>query len=136
MPVSEPIAGAARLPVFWGEQELQGLHVGLFLALVVAALAWVLLNRSVAGYEVRAVGLNPDAAEYAGIPVGRTQVKVMLLCGLFAGLAGAMDILGWQYQIVTNDIQASQIGFLGIAVALLGRNTMAGPWWRRCCSAR
>jgi ABC-type uncharacterized transport system permease subunit len=126
VPVSEPIARAARLPVFWGEQELQGLHVGLFLALVVAALAWVLVNRSVAGYELRAVGLNPDAAEYAGIPVGRTQVKVMLLCGLFAGLAGAMDILGWQYQIVTNDIQASQIGFLGIAVALLGRNTMGG----------
>jgi simple sugar transport system permease protein len=50
----------------------------------------------------------------------------MALCGLFAGLGGAMDILGWQFRIATNDVQISQIGFLGIAVALLGRNTAVG----------
>ena len=49
---------------------------------------WVLLNRSVAGYEARAVGFNPDAAEYGGIHAGRTYTKVMLICGAFAGLAG------------------------------------------------
>ena len=61
---------SARLPVFWGDPELQGLHIGIFIALVVAALFWVLLNRSVTGYEVRAVGFNPDAAEYGGISAG------------------------------------------------------------------
>ncbi len=126
VPVSADIASSARLPVFWGDPELQGLHVGIFIALAGAALAWVLLNRSVAGYQIRAVGFNPDAAEYGGISAGRQQVKAMAICGLLAGLAGALDILGWQFRLATNDIQTSQIGFLGIAVALLGRNTAVG----------
>jgi simple sugar transport system permease protein len=126
IPVSPDIHESARLPVFWGDPELQGLHIGLFIALVAAALFWVLLNRSVTGYEVRAVGFNPDAAEYAGISAGRNYVKVMLICGLLAGLAGALDVLGWQFRVATNDIQVSQVGYYGIAVALLGRNTAAG----------
>ena len=50
----------------------------------------------------------------------------MAICGLFAGLAGSLDVLGWQFRVATNDVQISQIGFLGIAVALLGRNTAVG----------
>ena len=126
IPVSNDVLGSARLPVFWGDPELQGLHVGIFVALAVAALFWVLLNRSVTGYEVRAVGFNPDAAEYGGINAGRSYIKVMLICGAFAGLAGALDILGWQFRIATNDIQISLVGYYGIAVALLGRNTAFG----------
>ena len=126
IPVSEDILESAKLPVFWGDPELQGLHVGIFVAVVAAALFWVLLNRSVTGYEVRAVGFNPDAAEYAGISAGRNYVKVMLICGLLAGLAGAIDVLGWQFRVATNDITVSQVGYLGIAVALLGRNTAFG----------
>jgi ABC-type uncharacterized transport system permease subunit len=126
IPVSPDILESARLPVFWGDPELQGLHIGIFIALVAAALFWVLLNRSVTGYEVRAVGFNPDAAEYAGISAGRNYVKVMLICGLLAGLAGALDVLGWQFRVATNDITVSQVGYYGIAVALLGRNTAAG----------
>jgi len=112
--------------VFWGDAELQGLHVGLFVALAAGIVFWVLLNRSVKGYEARAVGFSPDAAAYGGINVGRTYLTVMATCGLFAGLAGAIDVLGWQFRIATNDISGSQIGFLGIAVALLGRNTAVG----------
>jgi len=130
VPISNEVLGSAKLPVFWGDAELQGLHVGLFVALVVLALFWVLLNRSVAGYEARAVGFNPDAAEYGGISAGRTYARVMLLCGAFAGLAGTLDVLGWQFTVATNDIGNSfssiGIGFLGIAVALLGRNTAVG----------
>jgi len=126
IPVSEDVLESARLPVFWGDPELQGLHIGIFVALAVTALFWVLLNRSVTGYEVRAVGFNPDAAEYGGISAGRNYIKVMLICGLFAGMAGALDVLGWQFRIATNDIQVSQVGYLGIAVALLGRNTAFG----------
>jgi simple sugar transport system permease protein len=58
--------------------------------------------------------------------VGWTYVLVMGACGLFAGLAGAIDVLGWQFRLATNDIQVGDIGFLGIAVALLGRNTALG----------
>jgi len=126
IPVSNDVLESARLPVFWGDPELQGLHIGLFVALVVTVLFWVLLNRSVTGYEVRAVGFNPDAAEYGGIHAGRSYVKVMVICGAFAGLAGALDVLGWQFRVATNDIQVSQVGFFGIAVALLGRNTAGG----------
>jgi ABC-type uncharacterized transport system permease subunit len=126
IPVSNDVVAGAKLPVFWGDPELQGLHVGLFIAIAALLVFWVILERSVQGYEARAVGFNPDAAEYGGISSGRTYVKVMLLCGLFAGLGGAMDVLGWQFRIATNDVQTTQIGFLGIAVALLGRNTAVG----------
>jgi ABC-type uncharacterized transport system permease subunit len=129
VPISNEIVKAARLPVFWGDPELQGLHIGFFVALVVLVLYWVLVNRSVAGYEARAVGFNPDAAEYGGIDAGRTYTRVMLLCGGVAGLAGALDLLGWQFSVATNDIQNSTIGFIGIAVALLGRNTAVGVFF-------
>jgi ABC-type uncharacterized transport system permease subunit len=126
IPVSSDVVQGARLPVFWGDPELQGLHIGIFIALAVTALFWVLLNRSVTGYEVRAVGFSPDAAEYGGISAGRNYVKVMVICGVLAGLAGTLDVLGWQFSIATNDIQVSQVGFYGIAIALLGRNTAVG----------
>jgi general nucleoside transport system permease protein len=126
VPVSNDIFGSAKLPVFAGDPELQGLHVGLFIALAVVVVFWVLLNRTTRGYEVRAVGFNPEAARASGISVGRNYVFVMATCGLFAGLAGSLDVLGWQFRIATNDVQISQIGFLGIAVALLGRNTAVG----------
>jgi general nucleoside transport system permease protein len=126
VPVSGDVVPGARLPVFWGDPELQGLHIGIFVALAAAVVYWVLLNRSTKGYEARAVGFNPEAARYSGIRVGWTYVLVMATCGALAGLAGSLDILGWQFRIATNDVQASQLGFLGIAVALLGRNTAAG----------
>ena len=126
VPISNDVVHNARLPVFWGDPDLQGLHIGIFIALLAAVVYWVLLNRSTKGYEARAVGFNPEAARYSGIRVGRTYVLVMATCGALAGLAGSLDVLGWQFHIATNDIQASQIGFLGIAVALLGRNTALG----------
>jgi ABC-type uncharacterized transport system permease subunit len=128
-PISNSVVKSAQLPVFWGDPELQGLHIGIFVALAGLLVFWVLLNRSVAGYEARAVGFNPDAAEYGGIHAGRTYTKVMLTCGAFAGLAGVLDMLGWQHAVATNDIQnagAVGAGFIGIAVALLGRNTAGG----------
>jgi general nucleoside transport system permease protein len=126
VPVSNDIAENAKLPVFWGDPELQGLHVGIFIALAFLLVFWVILNRTRTGFEVRAVGFNPEAARAAGIPVGRNYVLVMAICGLFAGLAGSLDVLGWQFRVATNDITISDIGFLGIAVALLGRNTAVG----------
>jgi simple sugar transport system permease protein len=126
VPISSDVTQSARLPVFWGNPNLQGLHIGLFIALAAVVVFWVLLNRSTTGYEVRAVGFNPEAARYGGMNVARNYVKVMAICGIFAGLAGGLDMLGWQFRLATNDIQASDVGFLGIAVALLGRNTASG----------
>ena len=129
VPVSNDVTSTAKLPVFWGDPELQGLHIGLFIALGAALIFWVVLNRSTTGYEVRAVGLNPEAARYGGISVSRNYILVMAVCGAFAGLAGSVDLLGWQFHIATNDILNSAnvgLGFFGIAVALLGRNTASG----------
>jgi general nucleoside transport system permease protein len=126
VPVSEDVVDGAKLHVFWGDPVLQGLHIGIFIALFAVIVFWFLLNRSTLGFEVRAVGFNPEAARYSGMSVGKNYVLVMGLCGLFAGLAGAMDVLGWQFRIATNDIQTVQLGFFGIAVALLGRNTAIG----------
>jgi ABC-type uncharacterized transport system permease subunit len=87
----------------------------------------VVLNRSTLGYEVRAVGFNPEAAAYGGISVSRSYILAMAISGAFAGVAGAMAPLGWQFHLDSTSIQTdSYIAFLGIAVALLGRNTAVG----------
>jgi simple sugar transport system permease protein len=126
VPVSNDIVENAHLNVFWGDPILQGLHIGLFVALAALVAYWVVLNRTTLGYEVRAVGFNPEAARYGGISVRRNYFLAMAISGCFAGLAGSLDVLGWEFRINVNDIQASSIGFIGIAVALLGRNTAVG----------
>jgi ABC-type uncharacterized transport system permease subunit len=125
-PVSNTLPNNVHLPVFWGNPQLQGLDVGIFIGLAAAVVFWAIMNRSTFGYEVRAVGHNPDAARGSGINVARNYVVTMAICGAFAGLAASVDVLGWQFQVSTADISGSQVGFLGIAVALLGRNTAIG----------
>jgi general nucleoside transport system permease protein len=126
VPVSNDIVEGAKLPVFWGDALLQGLHIGFFLAIAALVVYWVTLNRTTLGYEVRAVGFNPEAARYGGIPVRRSYFLAMAIAGGFAAIGGALDILGWQFRLGVIDVQSSQIGFIGIAVALLGRNTAVG----------
>jgi ABC-type uncharacterized transport system permease subunit len=126
VPISAAVVQGARLPVFWGNPDLQGLHIGFFIAIAALILFWVILNRTTLGYEVRAVGYNPAAAAYGGIKVRTNYVRAMAISGAFAGLAGGLDMLGYLYKFGTIDVQASSIGFLGIAVALLGRNTAVG----------
>jgi general nucleoside transport system permease protein len=126
LPISNDVTNSAKLPVFWGVQNLQGLHIGFFVAIGALILFWVILNRTTLGYEVRAVGYNPEAAAYAGISVRKNLIRAMAISGAFAGLAGALDMLGYLYRFGVSDIPASTVGFLGIAVALLGRNTAVG----------
>jgi simple sugar transport system permease protein len=126
VPVSNDVTKSGKLPTFWGNPELQALHVGFFIALGALVVFWLLLNRTTLGYQVRAVGFNPEAARYGGINVARNYVYAMAISGAFAGLGGAIDVLGWQYRLGVLDIQVSNIGFIGIAVALLGRNTAVG----------
>jgi ABC-type uncharacterized transport system permease subunit len=130
VPVTKAVDAGARLPVIWGNALLQGLHIGLFVALAALVVYWLVLNRTTLGYEVRAVGFNPDAAAYGGIGVARSYFLAMAISGSFAGAAGAMDILGWQHRLDLTSVQTySTIAFIGIAVALLGRNAAAGVFF-------
>ncbi len=126
VPISADVVEGAKLPVIWGEKDLQGLHIGIFVSIAALVVFWLLLNRTTLGYEVRAVGFNPEAAHYGGISVRKNLIRAMAISGAFAGLAGGLDMLGYAYRIGVSDIPISQIGFLGIAVALLGRNTAIG----------
>ena len=127
-PSSNTVVQGARLPVFWGDPDLQGLHVGFLLALGALVAFWMIISRTTLGYEVRAVGFNPDAARYGGISVARNYFLAMAISGVFAGLAGAMDMIGERFTIGFSDINVptSTWVFVGIAVALLGRNTALG----------
>src|SRR4029450_13927008 len=64
IPISDDIAQGAQLPVFWGDAALQGLHTGIFIAIAALFVFYFLLHRTTLGYEVRAVGFNPDAGRY------------------------------------------------------------------------
>ena len=129
VPISNDIATDTHLHVFWGDPILQGLHIGFFIAIAALVSYSVILNRTTLGYEVRAVGFNPEGARYGGISVARSYVTAMAISGAFAGLAGAIDMLGWRFRLGQLDVQASNIGFTGIAVALLGRNTAVGVFF-------
>ena len=128
IPVSNNIVDNAKLPIFWGPPLLQGLSVAIFIALGMLIVYSIIINRSTLGYEVRAVGFNPEAARYGGISVARNYFLAMAIAGAFAGLAGALDVLGWRYNLGQLDVTSNvvQIGFIGLAAALLGRNTALG----------
>jgi simple sugar transport system permease protein len=128
-PISKPVAEETHLHVFWGSPVLQGLDIGFFFALLALVVYAVLMNRTTLGFELRAVGFNPEAARYAGMNVARTYVTTMAIAGAFAGLAGAIDVLGWEFQLGVTDIQTSEIGFIAIAVAVLGRNRAVGVFF-------
>ncbi len=123
---SQDVADSGKLPTFWGLGVLQGAHVGLFVGIAALVVYAIVLNRTTLGYEVRAVGHNPDAARYGGINVARSYFLAMAIAGAFAGVGGAMDVLGYQYRVAASTISLTNVGFLGIAVALLGRNTAIG----------
>jgi simple sugar transport system permease protein len=110
---------SVRLPrAAWLDRLVPGtrLHTGLIIALVLAALVYILLWRTTAGYRLRASGAEPKAARYAGIRVQRSLVAAMLLSGAFAGLAGAVELSGVHRRAIEGI--TSGYGFSGIVVAL------------------
>ncbi|MFC4020671.1 ABC transporter permease [Micromonospora sp. GCM10011542] len=120
--ISRSVDTSAQLPRLLGDNLR--VHSGILLAVVATwAVAW-LLNRSTIGFELRAVGANPDAARTAGISVTRTFVLIMVLAGILAGLGGSNMVLGSTASALT-PLVVAQIGFDGILVALLGR---LKPW--------
>lgn len=112
---------AGSIAVFKGSR----VHIGIFIALIVAVFAFYLLNKTVRGYEIRAVGFSPHAAEYGGINVPHNIVLAMFISGAFAGLAGAIMVTGVQFR-VNNLFGFTGYGFDGIAVALVGNSHPIG----------
>jgi general nucleoside transport system permease protein len=119
-----PGADLPRLDVLFPALRGAPANASLPLGLVVALLVQVLLFRTRLGYEMRAVGLNASAAEYGGIAIGRLQVTAMTLAGAVAGLGGVNFVLGYKHFFEMGF--SSGAGFLGIAVALIGRNHPVG----------
>jgi simple sugar transport system permease protein len=111
---------SALVPAFHGSAA----NMVFFLALAVSAIAWWHLFRTRSGFELRAVGLQPEAAEYGGVNVGGVWWRAMLLGGVFAGLGGLNFVIGYKHYY--EDGFSAGAGYLGIAVALVGRNNPIG----------
>ena len=94
-------------------------HFGLVFGVVAAVVVWYILYRSLWGYEIRLIGDNARAAEYAGINITRNTVLVMMLSGALAGLAGMSEIAGVVHRLQTSI--SPGYGFTGIIVAFLAR---------------
>ena len=100
------------------------LHLGALLAVILAILVYILLWRTTLGYRIRAVGQNPHASRYAGIKVQRYIVLALLLSGAFSGLAGATQVFGVNYRMITDGSSSGftgSAGFNGIVAALFGQ---------------
>jgi simple sugar transport system permease protein len=119
-----PDINAGRVPRLGGVFTGSAANWILLLALATAAAVWFYLFRTRRGYELRAVGLQPDAAEYAGVRVGGVWMRAMAVSGALAGLGGVNFVLGYKHYY--EDGFAGGAGFLGIAVALVGRNDPVG----------
>ncbi|MBL8057135.1 MAG: ABC transporter permease [Anaerolineales bacterium] len=106
---------AASVPAFRGLTT----HFGLVLAVVAAGVIWYVLYRSLWGYEIRLIGDNPRAAQYAGINISRNTVLVMMLSGALAGLAGMSEIAGVVHRL--QSAISPGYGFTGIIIAWLAK---------------
>ncbi len=132
IPHTSEIAQAARLPRLYTIFNFLNIdfpaynqvNVSFFIAIAAALLAYYILWKTNLGYEIRAVGYSPMAAEYGGISVGKNIIIAMMISGAFAGLVGTNEVMGfkyrWRQELFTG------LGFNGIAVALLGKNHPLG----------
>jgi general nucleoside transport system permease protein len=114
-----------RSPFFEELTDFSRLHWGIFIAIIAAIFMWFLLEKTTRGFELRSVGFNQHASQYSGMNVNKNIVLSMVISGVFAGLAGAMEGLGtFGYAAVKGGFTG--VGFDGIAVALLGGNAAFG----------
>jgi len=116
IPETPPVFPSARLPLLIPDTRL---HSGILIALAAAAVIYWLLWRTIVGFEIRTVGINPSAARYAGISVERNIVLTMVLSGALGGLAGGIQVMGLEPYTFTTGFNVGY-GFDSIAVAMLG----------------
>jgi ABC-type uncharacterized transport system permease subunit len=120
IPQTARLGDAFRLPR-WAPTRL---HLGILIAVILGFLVYILLWRTTLGYRIRAVGMNPAASRYAGINVKQHMVMALLLSGAFAGLAGAIQVFGVNFRMITDGSATGftgSAGFNGIVAALFGQ---------------
>jgi simple sugar transport system permease protein len=123
LPESLEIPDETKLPLLTGDYSFP-LHIGLPLTIVIAVIVAVLLSKTELGLRLRAVGLNPVAANRAGMSYARTVVFALASAGALGGLAGALMLLGEQYTL--KDGFSSGYGFDGLVAGLLARGSVTG----------
>ena len=123
LPESLEIPDATRLPQLLDDPSIP-LNIGLPIALVLALAIWLVLSKTVFGWQLRAVGLNELASRRAGIAYGRVVVAAMSIAGAFGGLAGAIMLQGDQYLLKVGF--SSGYGFDGLVIGLLARGSTLG----------
>ncbi len=126
-PESPRIAESAELPKLASVLPFLGksrLHLGFVIAIVLIVVAWWILSRTATGLRLRAVGLSPHGARFAGIKVERTLLRVALVSGAIAGVAGVSEVAGIQFRLTAGI--SPGFGYTGIVVAMLGGLAMPG----------
>jgi ABC-type uncharacterized transport system permease subunit len=118
---TDVVEPSAQLPRLVPSTQLSA---AIFVALACVGITWYILYKTTLGYEIRAVGLNPTAAEYGGISVKMSIIAAMFISGMLAGLGGAGEVLGLHKRFIFGF--SPGYGFDGIAVAVLGRNHPVG----------
>ncbi|MFC2024073.1 ABC transporter permease [Chloroflexota bacterium] len=118
-PITEFIAPTARLPVLLGTSA----HSGILITIALAVLVWYILDRTVLGYRIKAMGANPIASLYSGMPVNRVTIITMILSGGLCGLAGMGEVSGVNY--ILHQRISADFGFLAIAIVFIGG---LNPW--------
>ena len=113
---SERLPDAHRLPIMWGNR----VHVGIVVAAVVAGAVWLLLRKTAWGFQLRAVGGNPEAARRAGLRVGELRVQALVFGGALAGLGGMIEVAGVEARLRPDMLLG--FGFIGFLVSWLGRH--------------
>ncbi len=119
-PITEFIAPTARLPILVPGTSA---HAGILIAIGLAVLVWYILEKTVLGYRIRAIGANPNASLYSGIPVNRVVIITMILSGGLCGLAGMGEVSGVNY--ILHQRISADFGFLAIAIVFIGG---LSPW--------
>lgn len=123
---SRQISSLASLKADWLTKAFDGsfINYGIVIAVIAVIVIWFILDKTTLGYQLKAVGFNKDAAEYAGINVNKNVVLTMMIAGSLAGLAGVSQYIG-NATCMQIGVMPSQ-GFDGIAVALLGNSSPIG----------
>ena len=113
------------LDPFWSEFFKPPVNAGIFIALFLAVVVWIILNKTTFGFKLKSVGKSPEASRYAGINVEVKMTQAMMISGGLSGLAGALHVMGVSKNIAILAAHEGY-GFDGIAVSLIGSNTPFG----------
>lgn len=110
---------------FLTELTKSRMNIGIFIALIAVAVIWFIIKKTTLGFEIRSVGLNPNASDYAGMSAKRTIILSMVISGALCGIGGAVEGIG-TFQNVYVQAGSLAVGFNGMAVALLASNSPIG----------